>query len=76
MLDAIEYMHPIKPREGKTESERARMWWRWALEKIKANKQIEKYRDMKSAMGGIAQLGGGVIEEQSDSESDSDSHGL
>ena len=63
MLNAIQYMQPIKPREGKTESERARMWWRWALEKIKAIKQYEKYRDMKTAMGGIAQLGGGAIEE-------------
>ena len=38
MLDVIKYMHPIKPRESATKSERARLWWRWAMEKIKANR--------------------------------------
>ena len=42
MLDAIEYMQPIKPREASTSSERARKFWRWAMEKIKANWQYEK----------------------------------
>ena len=35
MEAAVEAMKPIRPREAKTASERARLFWQWAFDEIK-----------------------------------------